>query len=214
MPGLARLACACLVAGALTGAWAEGIYMCVDAQGRRITSDRPIRECVDREQKEFNPSGTVRRVVPPTPTATERAAIEARERKAAEEQQRIAEQKRVQKVLVARYPNQAAHDADRAKALQAVEDVIASAQKRVAELREERKAMEREAEFYKAPQQRPPKLMRQFEDNDQQLAAQQRFIAAQDEEKKRITARFDDELAQLKQLWAQKQAAASAPVAR
>ena len=29
-----------------------GIYTCVDATGRRITSDRPIMSCIDREQRE------------------------------------------------------------------------------------------------------------------------------------------------------------------
>ena len=28
-----------------------GIYTCVDAQGRRLTSDRPIVQCADREQR-------------------------------------------------------------------------------------------------------------------------------------------------------------------
>ena len=66
-----------------------GIYTCVDAQGRRLTSDRPIRACIDREQKVLNPSGTVRRVMPPSLTAAERAAAEARERQAAAERIRI-----------------------------------------------------------------------------------------------------------------------------
>ncbi|MBC5784121.1 DUF4124 domain-containing protein [Ramlibacter sp. USB13] len=208
MSGPIRLACTCLLAGALTGAWAEGIYVCVDAKGRRLTSDRPIPECADREQKQMNPSGTLRRVVPPTPTATERAEIDAREKKAAEEQQRSAEQKRVQKLLVARYPNQAAHDADRAKALQAIDGVIASARKRIVELAADRKKLDDESEFYKAPKPLPAQLKRQLEDNDQQVAAQQRFIAAQEDEKKRIAARYDEELARLRQVWAQNQAAA------
>ena len=209
MPGPIRLACACLLAGALSGAWAEGVYMCIDGKGRRITSDRPIAECADREQREFNPSGTVRRVIPPTPTATERAAIEERERKAAEQQQRLAEQKRLYKLLVARYPNQAVHDADRARSLQSVDDVIAAGRKRVADLRAERKKLDEETEFYKTPQQWPQKLKRQIDDNEQQIAAQQRFMAAQDEEKKRITARYDEELARLKQLWAPGETAAN-----
>ena len=54
---------------------AQGIYSCVDEKGRKITSDRPIAECMDRAQKEMNPSGTVRRVVAPPPTAKDRAAI-------------------------------------------------------------------------------------------------------------------------------------------
>jgi Domain of unknown function (DUF4124) len=218
MSGVLRLSCACLLAAAVTGAWGQrSIFTCVDARGQRLTSDRPIPECSDREQRELNPSGTVRRVVPPSLTASERAAQEERERRAAGERQRLAEQKRIEKLLVARYPHQALHDADRARALQAAEDAVASGHKRMADLREERRKLDLEIEFYRSPAQWPPQLKRKVDDNEQQLAAQQRFISSQEEEKRRIAQRYDDELARLKRLWAApSQAAASegAPVAR
>jgi hypothetical protein len=212
MSGPLRLACTCLLAGALTGAWAQGgIYSCVDAKGRRLTSDRPIPECSDRDQKQLNASGTLKRIVPPVPTAIERAAQEERDRKAAEERQRLAEQKRMEKLLVARYPNQASHDTDRSKALLQVQDARASGQKRIAELREQRKKVDQEAEFYRnrAPEQWPAQLRRQVEDNEQQVAAQQRFVTAQEEEKRRIAGRYDEELARLKRLWLQNQTASN-----
>ena len=59
----------------ITAAQSAGIYTCVDAKGRKITSDRPIVDCIDREQVELNPSGTVRRKVGPSLTAQERAAL-------------------------------------------------------------------------------------------------------------------------------------------
>ena len=49
-----------------------GIYSCVDARGRTITADRPIADCSDREQRELNPSGTVKRKVEPTPAMSSR----------------------------------------------------------------------------------------------------------------------------------------------
>jgi hypothetical protein len=207
MSGPLRLACTCLLAGALTGAWAQtGIYTCVDGKGRHITSDRPVAECADREQKQLNPSGTVRRVVPPVPTATERAAQEVQEHQLAEERQRQAEQKRLEKLLVGRYPNQAAHDADRVQALQNVEGAVASGRRRVAELIAERRKLQDEAQGYRDPAKLPATLKQRLDDNQQQIAAQERFIAAQDEEKKRIAAHYDQELARLKQLWAQQTA--------
>ncbi|MEK9803169.1 MAG: DUF4124 domain-containing protein, partial [Curvibacter sp.] len=68
---------------ALAQAVPGGIYTCTDAQGRKLTSDRPIRECADREQLLLNPSGTVRAVIPPTLTGPERAVQEARQRREA-----------------------------------------------------------------------------------------------------------------------------------
>jgi hypothetical protein len=215
LPASSQLAVLFLVASLCGTAWsqARSIYTCTDAKGRRITSDRPIAECFDREQKELNPSGTYRRTVGPNLTASERAAQEERDRKAAEERQRQAEEQRMQKLLVARYPNAAAHEAERTKALRAVQDAIASGQKRSEDLDKQRRALMTETEFYKTPTQWPPKLKRQLDENAEQAAAQQRFIAAQEEEKKRITRRFDEELARLKLLWAQQSpglAAASA----
>ena len=87
------LAAACVLVAGSSAALAQtttttSIYTCVDAQGRRLTSDRPILACNDREQRELNSSGTTRRVIQPTMTASEREAREAREREAAVERQR------------------------------------------------------------------------------------------------------------------------------
>jgi len=190
---------------ASAGAWAQsgGIYTCVDAKGKRWTSDRYIAECSDREQKLMGGTGTVRAVVPPTLTAREREAQEAADKKAAEEAQKRGEEKRVQRALVSRYPNRASHDIDRAKALQSVEESARVAQHSIDDLRRQRAQLATEAEFYKDASKMPPKLKRQFEENDQAVAAQQRFVANQEEEKKRVNARFDEELATLKKLWNQ-----------
>ncbi|HEX2547400.1 MAG TPA: DUF4124 domain-containing protein, partial [Ramlibacter sp.] len=198
---LPRLA---LAAAALVGAlpaWGQGIYTCIDGKGRRLTSDRPIPECIDREQKELGPTGTVRRTLKPVLTPTEQAAQEERERKANEERQRAADERRVLKALLTRYPNQSSHDAERVKSMQTVQDAIASGQRRIGELQAQRKQLNTETEFYKSPAQWPAKLKRQVEEIEQQVAAQQRFIAAQEEEKRRMGARFDEELAKLRTLW-------------
>ena len=180
----------------------RGIYSCVDAKGRRLTSDRPIPECMDREQRELSPSGTVRRTHGPSLTAVEAAVQEEKDRKAAEERFRQAEDKRRLKALLSRYPNRASHDRERAQALMALDAVVAEAGKRVVELEGQRKTLLVETEFYRTePEKMPPPLKRRIEENDQQIAGQKRFLANQDEEKKRINARFDEELALLTVMW-------------
>lgn len=191
------------------------IYTCIDAQGRRITSDRPIIECLDREQRELSPTGMTRRKIGPSLTEQERAALEAQRRKDAEEQSRLLEERRRDRALLARYPNQAAHDAERAAALAQVDEVSAIARKRLQELLQERKALDTEMEFYqKDPSKAPLKLRHQLAENQDETAAQWRFIANQEQEKRRIQQRFDAELAHLRQLWdSQRQLpAAAAPV--
>ena len=45
-------------------------------------------------------------------------------------------------------------------------------------------------------------MKRRIEENDKSVAVQKRFIADQDQEKKRVGERFDEELIKLKPLWA------------
>lgn len=181
-----------------------GIYSCTDASGRRITSDRPITQCLDREQRELGSSGTVKRVIPPSYTADERARIEAEKRKEAEAQARIADEKRRDKALFMRYPNKAAHDRERAEALTQIDEVIAAVNKRAEALNQQRREIDTELEFYQNdPKKAPEWLRRKLEDNDHEQKTQQRFLFAQVEEKARVNARFDEELARLRRLWAE-----------
>lgn len=200
---LARIAAPAWLLAATAGALAQGtIYTCVDSKGRRLTSDRPIAECMDRPQKELNPSGTVRRVLTPTLTAEERAAAEAKARHEQEEQQRVEEEKRRDKVLAARYPDRAAHDKERAAALRQTDDAIAAGQKRTADLEAQQKKLAAESGFYKSdPSRMPAALKRSVEENQQQIAAQKRLLADLQEQRKRINGRFDEELARLTKAW-------------
>ena len=192
-------------------AWAQeaknagGIYSCVDSKGRRLTSDRPIVDCLDREQKELGNSGTVKRVVPPSYTAQERAKLET-QRKAEElEQARINEEKRRDKALLIRYPNQAVHDKERAEALKQIDDVIEAVKKRGSELAKQRRDIDLELEFYQNDASKAPLWLKQkIEDNAQQVVVQNRFLSDQNQEKQRVNARFDEELAKLRTLWARR----------
>jgi chromosome segregation ATPase len=199
-----------LMAGVLGQAQAQsesqsqGIYSCVDSKGRRLTADRPIAECADREQKVLNPSGTVKKTVGPTLTAHERTALEARQKREAEELARQVEEKRRERALLVRYPNQATHDKERAEAVAQIGVVRKAAVNRVNELNRQLADLATEMEFYKKDLAKAPSsLRRQIDDIAHSLAVQDRFIADQDAEITRVNARFDEELVRLKQLWAQ-----------
>lgn len=181
----------------------QGIYTCTDARGRKLTSDRPIAECNDREQKVLNPSGTVRTRVGPTLTAHERADLDAKEKADQEVRALSNEEKRRDRALLIRYPSKTIHDKERTEALAQIDVVKQAAAKRVDELMRQRVAANDEMEFYKKdPNKAPPSVRRQVDEVTQSLAVQWRFIGDQDMELKRVNARFDEELVRLKQLWA------------
>lgn len=195
----------CLLLGwgaATSAAWAQSIYTCIDGSGRRITSDRPIKECLDREQRELGSSGTVRRVVPPSYTAEERAKMAAQRKAEEMEQARTNEERRRERALLIRYPNQTVHDRERVDALAQIDDVMGAVRKREDTLREQRKQIDNELEFYKDDLDKAPSwLKRKIEDNEQQVLVQKRFLEEQAKEKQRINARFDEELSKLRPLW-------------
>lgn len=180
-----------------------GIYTCVDSQGRRHTSDRPIVACLDREQQQLGNSGTVRKTLPPSYTADERARVDAQRKVEEEQRARVVEERRRERALMIRYPNQGVHDKERAEALAQVDEVIGAVNKRENALAAQRKDIDTELEFYQGdPGKAPNWLKRKIEDNEKQVLVQKRFLDEQAQEKQRINARFDEELLKLRQLWA------------
>lgn len=203
VPALFLLFCGALHAQSqkVEGA-APGIFTCTDARGRTLTADRPIAECTDREQRELNPSGSVRRKIEPTYTARELQEREDRAREAAIQAARVTDERRRERALLVRYPNAATHDRERADALAQIDVVTQAARKRIVELGEDRKKIDEEMEFYKQdPSKAPGSVRRKIEDNTQSVSVQNRFIAEQEDEKKRVNARFDEERTRLKGLW-------------
>lgn len=179
---------------------ASGIYTCIDDKGRRLTSDRPIAECTAKEQQILNRDGSVKAVQPPTLTAEERAAQEARERKAAAERMAQMEAVRRDKQLMQRYRDENAHRRAREAALDTVRLAIKATEARMRELEAERKPLELEAEFYKGKA-LPSKIKLGLEANDAAVEAQKEAAATQQAELARVNGLFDVELTRLRKLW-------------
>ncbi|MEQ6437753.1 DUF4124 domain-containing protein [Comamonas sp. w2-DMI] len=189
---------------------ATGIYACTDAKGRRLTADRPIADCVDRDQRVLGTTGVELRRVGPTLTENERAEMDARRRQQLAEQQRLREERARDKALLLRYPEPAAHDAARAEALAQVDSVMAVAQQRLQELGARQKKLDTELEFYQNdPRKAPPGLRRQLQENTDSQQEQRRFLQHQAQERQRINQRFDAQLAELRRLWAGEAGAAA-----
>ena len=196
LPALALLLALC-AAVAQSGT----IYTCVDPSGKRLTADRPIAECSNREQRQLNADGSVRRVVGPSPTADERAAAEAAERRAARERAAQSDALRRDRNLVIRFPDEAAHQRAREAALAHLRQSVQVSEKRNAELARERKTLLDEAEFYRGKE-LPLRLQQALQANDAGVEAQRALMQNQQAETLRINALFDAELQRLRRLWA------------
>jgi len=191
---------AALVGGSCAAS-AATIYSCVDGNGKRLTSDRPIPECLAREQRVLNPDGSTRHVVPPTMTAEERADAEAREREKAARRAAEVDAVRRDRNLRMRYPNEAAHQKARLAALDDLKRTLQLSERRLEALAAEKKPLLEEAEFY-AGRTMPTRLKQQLDGIDAAAEAQRALIQNQQAETLRINAGFDAELARLLRLWA------------
>ena len=182
-------------------ALAASIYTCVNAKGQRITSDRPIPECLDRSQELRNTDGSVKKVMPPSMTAEERAAHEDRLRQEMVAEQARRDAIRLDRNLMGRYPDEARHRRARVAALEPLNTALRSTERRLTELEYDQKRLQEEAEFYKG-RDLPRELKLKFGQNQAALQAQQDAAQNHQAEIKRINASYDQELNRLKRLWA------------
>ena len=173
----------------------------MDTSGRRITSDRPIPECLDREQRMLNKDGSQIKVLGPRLTPKERAVKEEADRQKAAADAAYKDAVRRDRNLLNRFPNEAAHGKAREAALDDIRNAITSSEKRVRDLQAERKPLEADAEFYKGKA-LPYKLRSTLADNTASQDAQREIIENQKAEMGRINALYDAELARLRKLWA------------
>ncbi len=176
------------------------IYTCV-SNGKKLTSDRPVPECAGVDQRVLNGDGSLNRIVTPTQTDDERAASETRAREADAQRVQRNDAIRRDRNLTARFPDEAAHQRAREKALDNVRIAVRNSEARMKELLADRKPLLDEAEFYdKKPL--PSKLKLALDANDASLAAQKALVVNQQAEVVRISALYDAELARLRKLWA------------
>ena len=176
------------------------VIITCDLNGKRITSDRPIPACSDREQRELNSDGSLRRIIPPTQTPDERAAAEAAEQQAALARANQREAMRRDRNLLQRFPNEPVHKKAREAAVDDTRKALKNSEARLELLEKERKPLMDESEFY-VGKPLPLKLKQQIEGNDAATDAQRSLVLNQQAELIRINNLYDLELERLRKLW-------------
>jgi hypothetical protein len=153
------------------------IYSCVDAQGRRISADRPIPECLRQEQRLHNRDGSVRAVAPPLLSLEEQAQKDQARQQARQQAAAREEVARRDRLLLSRYPDEAAHAQARAATLAPAQRQVDEAQARL-------------------DGQATPGA------TEGTRQAQRQLLQDRLAERDRLQARLDAELARLRRLWA------------
>ena len=175
-----------------------------DLNGKKVHSDRPIAECANKEQRELNPDGSLKRIIPPTPTADEVAAKEEKDREAKLAFAARNDAVRRDRNLMQRFPDEAAHRKAREKALDELRIAGKVYADRITVLTTDRKKLEDEKYFYeneRVHKPLPSQLKQRIDANDALLEAQKSLAQNQVTETARINALYDAELARLRKLW-------------
>ena len=168
------------------------IYSCVDANGRRLSSDRPIPECLSQEQNMLGKDGTVRKKMPPLLSPEQQARKDAERAAQARAEAARMEQVRNDRLLLSRYPTLAAHDQARQRALESTQKAIDTIQVRIAQLETERVVLanERAGLGFKAV---PEDLKIRTNSNEGSLEAQRTLLRSMEAERARINLQYDNE---------------------
>ena len=195
----ARVGLLCLLAPGLALAQAK-IYVCKDAGGHTLTSDRPIAECSTRPMREMDRNGITRREIlaPLTAEEKKKAEEEARARRA--EADAAAERQRNDRAILARFRSEG--------------DIVDSGRRNVAIVQEnvkretqtlaaaEKRQQEAEAELalLAANAQRPTYLRQRLEDADRAVSGSRRRLDDYEAEILLINTRTDTTLKRFREL--------------
>ena len=176
-----------------TSALAAGTFFCCnDASGKQVCGDILPQACYGRAYRELGSNGQTIRTVDAPLTAEQRSQREAEEEKRKREEEKRKEQQRKDQALLNTYGNEQDIELMRKRAEGDVLKAIANAEKKIVEIRQQRKKFENEAEFYKKKT-LPHEVQKGLADADSDINSQEVFIAEKKKELEGIRAKYDED---------------------
>ena len=187
-----------------TSALAAGNFFCCnDASGKQVCGDILPQACYGRAYRELGSNGQTIRTVDAPLTAEQRSQREAEEEKRKREEEKRKEQQRKDQALLNTYGNEQDIELMRKRAEGDVLKAIANAEKKIVEIRQQRKKFENEAEFYKKKT-LPHEVQKGLADADSDINSQEVFIAEKKKELEVIRAKYDEDKRRLVELISQR----------
>lgn len=177
------------------------IYMCKDASGHTLTSDRPIPECSDRRTKEFDKKGNLRREIAPPPTAEQKRQMQVdAERKKAEAAE-AEERKRNDQAILLRYRREADIEAARLRSIEPIQEQVKRERAALADAEKQQQSAQAEVDAHQKKNTKvPPVLQRKLDDRGQAVAAAGKLIQEREAELEQANARYDATLKRFRQI--------------
>lgn len=189
------------------------IFVCKDASGRTLTSDRPIPECKDRSMRVLGESGTTKREIAAPLTAEQKKQKEEEEAKRRAEKLIADEQRRQDRALLARFKSEGDIESARKRDLELVREQIRRDEIALDVKGKYLLEAQKEAEFYKGKPM-PANLTQKLELTEQAIQDSKRNIAEKQGEIGKINEKYDATLKRFRELTAPAQASAAASSAK
>jgi hypothetical protein len=188
-----------LLAPALAHAQAK-IYICKDAAGRTLTSDRPIAECSNRPVREVDKSGITRREIP-APLTPEEKQQQAREEAARRAEQLAAQERRhADRALLARFHSEEEIISSGQRNVLLVQENVKRESLLLASAEKRQQAAEDELALSARKHQPSPDLRQRLQDADHAVAASRRRLGDYEAEVALINSRTDAMLKRFREL--------------
>lgn len=183
------------------------IYACTTVDGRKLTSDQPIKECVNREQRIIASNGALIGIIPPQLTARQQELLikekERQQQILKQEQERRKMDQQYHRTLFEKYSTPQAHATARQNALQSLQKKIDAVKaKRVALLKQQYE-LKIERDAYSDVQQIPPELTKSSQKVDNDIIVQDRLLEELTQQVKEVNINFDAEKQILLPYWKQ-----------
>lgn len=177
------------------------IYMCKDASGRTITSDRPIPECADRAVRELDKSGRTRRDIPAPMTAEEKRRLQQEEEKRKADEAAADEQRKSDRLLRARYKSEADIEEARKRALEQVDDRIKRDKTALASAEKQQQQAQAEADALKKKNATVPTVLQhRIDDASQTVTTTRKAIQGHEADIAEVNAKHDALLKRFREL--------------
>lgn len=179
------------------------IYLCKDASGKTISSDRPIPECADRAVREYGKSGALKREIPAPLTAEEKRQKQLQEEKRKAEALAAEEQRKSDRVIMARYTREADIEKARQRSVDVVQEQVKRGGMSVASSEKQLKQAQAEMESYQKKHAKPPaELQHRLQQAEQRVKDETNAMKENEAEIAQINAKFDQALKRYREITA------------
>ena len=193
----------CLAIAPALAQTAAQIYSCEDAQGRTISSDRPIQDCARREMRVLNRDGSLREVIPPPMSREQRKQAERAELERRDALARSRARQARDRSLLITFEDEQSLETMRRRQLAEIDAEIRLATSRILQLDKELKAAQGDAsrqQKERAGRPLPFIFQQRITDAANAILAEDSLIRDRQHERERLNERFDADAARLREL--------------